>query len=147
MRIKVTVLLAFIMSGLINAQSVKDKVCLDNTEQFSIASKYVAGENYVIQVGLPSGYSSANKSYPVLYVLDGDGFFGMTNEIALGLEINKLIKEIIIVAISYTTGFEQYMGAVDIYTRNRYRDYLPNGDTVFLKEKYIGKADNFLKFI
>ena len=41
MRTKVTVILTFILAGLINAQSVKDKVCLDNTEQFSIASKYV----------------------------------------------------------------------------------------------------------
>jgi len=147
--VTIAVFLLFCVNGL-KAQTTQTKlkqVCYDNSEQFSVTSKYVESGTYIIKVGLPIGYSSANKSYPVLYVLDGDGFFGMTNEIALGLEINKLIKEIIIVAISYTTGFEQYMGAVDIYTRNRYRDYLPNGDTVFLKEKYIGKADNFLKFI
>jgi len=63
---------------------LKAKVCLDNTEQFSIASKYVTGEKYVIQVGLPIGYSSTHKSYPVLYVLDGDKSFGMTKEIADG---------------------------------------------------------------
>ena len=34
-------------------QKQPNKVCLDNTEQFSITSKYVAGENYIIQVGLP----------------------------------------------------------------------------------------------
>ena len=67
----VTVLLAFIMSGLINAQSVKDKVCLDNTEQFSIASKYVAGENYVIQVGLPIGYSPEKNLIPCyMYLME-----------------------------------------------------------------------------
>ncbi len=68
MRIKVTILLVFIMAGLINAQSVKDKVCLENTEKLTIASKNVAGENYVIQVGLPIGYSPEKKSYPVLYI-------------------------------------------------------------------------------
>jgi hypothetical protein len=33
-------------------QPKANKVCLDNTEQFYIESKYVAGENYIIQVGL-----------------------------------------------------------------------------------------------
>jgi len=58
-------------SNRLQAQTTETKlnpVCLDNTEQFTITSKYVAGENYIIQVGLPSGYSSANKSYPVLYI-------------------------------------------------------------------------------
>ena len=104
MRIKVTVILAFILAGLINAQSVKDKVCLENTEQFSIASKYVTGENYIIQVGLPIGYSPEKKSYPVLYVLDGDKSFGMTKEIADWLMWSNEIKDIIIVGISYGKG-------------------------------------------
>jgi len=59
----------------IQAQTTQTKlnpVCLSNTEQFLITSKYVEGETYVIQVGLPIGYSPEKKSYPVLYVLDGD---------------------------------------------------------------------------
>ena len=31
------------------------QVSLENTEQFSIKSKFVNNENYVIQVGLPNG--------------------------------------------------------------------------------------------
>ena len=71
----------------IQAQTTQTKlnqVCLDNTEQFSITSKYVEGETYIIQVGLPIGYSSSQKSYPVLYVSDGDYVFGMAKEIAEG---------------------------------------------------------------
>jgi len=66
-------------------------VSLDNTEQFSIASKHVAGENYIIQVGLPIGYAPSIKSYPVLYVLDGEKSFGMTKEIADWLMWSKEI--------------------------------------------------------
>jgi predicted alpha/beta superfamily hydrolase len=85
-------------------QPKTNKVCLENTEQFSIASKYVASETYIIQVGLPIGYSPAKKSYPVLYVLDGDKSFGMTKEIADWLIWSNEIKDIIVVGISYGKG-------------------------------------------
>jgi hypothetical protein len=65
-----TTMIAFMLfnsMGVLSAQIVKDKVCLDNTEQFSITSKYVEGENYLIQVGLPASYSTSKRSYPVLY--------------------------------------------------------------------------------
>jgi predicted alpha/beta superfamily hydrolase len=94
------VLLLSCSFGELNAQSVKEKVCLDNTEQFSITSDYVKGENYLIQVGLPIGYSSSHKSYPVLYVLDGDYAFGITKGIADLLMIGKEIKGIIVIGIS-----------------------------------------------
>ena len=76
------------------------QVYLDNTEQFSIESKYVKQENYLIQVGLPIGYQHSDKSYPVLYVLDGDKSFGMTKEITDWLTFDKEIKDIIVVGIS-----------------------------------------------
>jgi predicted alpha/beta superfamily hydrolase len=125
----------------IQAQSTdakSDKVCLDNTEQFTIASKYVAGENYVIQVGLPIGYSPEKKSYPVLYVLDGDKSFGMTKEITDWLIWSNEIKEIIVVGISYEQGWWQ----------KRARDYSHCADTINVKwVKEAGGADNFLKFV
>ena len=68
----IVVALLSIYSHRINAQTTQTQlkqVCLDNTEQFSITSKYVEGENYIIQVALPIGYSDTQKSYPVLYVL------------------------------------------------------------------------------
>ena len=80
------------------------KVALENTEKFSIRSESVTGENYLIQVGLPAGYSRSNASYPVLYVLDGEKSFGMTKEIADWLVWSKEIKDIIVVGISYGKG-------------------------------------------
>jgi predicted alpha/beta superfamily hydrolase len=142
MRIHFTLILAIVFAGLIDAQNVKDKVCLDNTEQFSITSKYVEGENYIIQIGLPSGYSSSIKSYPVLYVWDGDKSFGMTKEIADWLMWSKEIKDIIVIGISYGQG-------MDDWWNKRARDYTHCSDTIVAKGmfKSTGGADNYIKFV
>jgi uncharacterized protein len=126
-------------------QSQLNQVCLDNTQQFSIASKYVAGENYIIQVALPSGYSSSQKSYPVLYVTDGDVLFGMARGMAIEgwMRLGNDIKDIIVVGIGYGQG-------MDVLLRNRGRDLLPSKDTIWAVGKQFtnaGGADNFLKFI
>jgi predicted alpha/beta superfamily hydrolase len=142
MRIKLTVILAIILSGLLNAQNVKDRVYLENTEQFSIASKYVKGEKYLIQVGLPIGYSPTKKSYPVLYVLDGDKSFGMTKETADWLMWSNEIKDIIVVAITYGKGTDEWW-------QKRARDYSHCDDTIMAKGWFreTGGADNFLEFV
>jgi len=124
-------------------QTQLNQVCLDNTEQFSITSKYVEGETYIIQVGLPVNYSNLQKSYPVLYVLDGDKEFGMAKEIAECLILGNDIKDIIVVGISYGQG-------VDAWWNKRARDLTPSKDTIWDMGKQFlnaGGADNFLKFI
>jgi uncharacterized protein len=132
------ILLILSSLGVLSAQN---KVCLDNTEQFSISSKFVAGEKYVIQVSLPIGYSSTHKSYPVLYVLDGDKSFGMTKEISDWLMWNHEIKDIIVIGISYGQG-------MDAWWNKRARDFTPSKDTIFGKDfQNAGGADNFIKFI
>ena len=98
-----------------------NQVCLDNTEQFSISSDYVKGETYVIQVGLPIGYSASAKSYPVLYITDGDISFGMTKGIADLLMLGKEIQEIIVVGISYGQGSKYRQ-------EKRRRDLIPGSD-------------------
>jgi predicted alpha/beta superfamily hydrolase len=136
-------MIVFLLSGsfgALNAQNVKEKVCLDNTEQFSITSEYVKGENYLIQVGLPFGYSSSHKSYPVLYVLDGDYAFGITKGITDLLMIGKEMKGIIVIGISYGKG-------VFAWSIKRTRDLTPSHDTIFAKGQNTGGADNFLKFV
>lgn len=140
----IVVLLLFCING-VRAQSTltqPKQVCLENTEQFTIASKYVEGENYVIQVGLPIGYSPEKKSYPVLYILDGDKSFGMTKEITDWLIWSKEIREIIVVAITYGKGTDEWW-------QRRARDYLHSNDTTLAQGwfKETGGADNFLKFI
>jgi predicted alpha/beta superfamily hydrolase len=116
------------------------KVCLDNTEQFSIESKYVDKENYLIQVGLPIGYQRSDKSYPVLYVLDGDKSFGMTKEITDWLTWDNEIKDIIVVGISYGKG-------TNTWWKKRARDYTQFEDTVYYYYPNAGGADDFLGFV
>ncbi len=140
----ITVFLLFCSFGM-QAQTTQpkaNKVCLDNTEQFQIESKSVPDENYIIQVGLPIGYSPSKRSYPVLYVLDGDKSFGMTKEIADWLMWSNEIRDIIVIGISYGKG-------TDIWWEKRARDYTHCNDTVSAKGwfKSTGGADNFLKFM
>jgi uncharacterized protein len=116
------------------------KVALENTEKFSIRSESVTGENYLIQVGLPAGYSRSNASYPVLYVLDGEKSFGMTKEIADWLVWSKEIKDIIVVGISYGKGSAAWW-------EKRARDFTQYKDTVYYYYPNAGGAENFLKFI
>jgi predicted alpha/beta superfamily hydrolase len=140
----IAVLYLFIYTNGIQGQTIQTQikqVCLDNTEQFSVDSKYVTGETYVIQVGLPVGYAPSKKSYPVLYVLDGDKSFGMTKEIADWLMWSKEIKDIIVVGISYGQG-------MDAWWQKRARDYSHCADTINVNwVKQAGGADNFLKFV
>jgi predicted alpha/beta superfamily hydrolase len=142
--ISVFVVLLLLSSYGLQAQTTQGQlkpVCLDNTEQFSLTSKYVAGENYIIQVGLPIGYAPSKKSYPVLYVLDGDKSFSMTKEIADWQMWSKEIKDIIVVGISYGQG-------MDAWWQKRARDYSHCADTINVNwVKQAGGADNFLKFV
>ena len=133
-----------VIQAQINQTQLK-QVCLDNTEQFSITSKYVEGETYLIQVGLPIGYTSSQKSYPVLYVTDGDVLFGMAKGIALEgwMRLGNDIKDIIVVGIGYGQGME-------VLLNKRARDLAPSKDTIWAMGKLYpnaGGADNFLKFI
>jgi len=140
----ISVLLLFCVNG-IQAQTSQTKirqVSLENTEQFSIVSKYVAGENYQIQVSLPVNYLSYDYAFPVLYVLDGDKSFGMTKEIADWLMWFAEIRDIIIVGISYGQG-------TDSWWEKRERDYTHSNDSLNAKGslKKTGGADNFLRFV
>jgi uncharacterized protein len=130
------------LNGLIaqTAPLQQNQVHLENTEQFPIESKYVKNEKYIIQVGLPIGYKNSDKSYPVLYVLDGDKSFGMTKEITDWLSWDNEIKNIIVVGISYGRG-------TNIWWEKRTRDYTQFKDTVYYYYPNAGGADNFLGFI
>jgi hypothetical protein len=102
----------------------------------------VKDETYLIQVGLPGGYSTSNKSYPVLYVLDGEISFGIAKGISDVLILGQDIKDIIVIGISYGKGKEYWIDYRD-------RDFAPSKDTLQPKGWHTkaGEADNFLKFI
>jgi predicted alpha/beta superfamily hydrolase len=98
----ITVIIIFICINGVQTQTAptqQNRVFLENTEQFTIESKYVANEHYIIQVGLPACYYHSSVSYPVLYVLDGDKSFGMTKKVTDWLTWSNEIRDIIIVSL------------------------------------------------
>ena len=121
------------------------------SEQFELRSDKI-GEDFLIQVGLPASYGSADKRYPVVYLLDGNTSFGAATDIARRLVhdlIEPGIPEVIVVGIGYVKA-ERMMGL-------RTRDLTPKGsvpqsyhemtDHLFPFKQTSGGADDFLAFI
>ena len=103
---------------------------LYNTKAENIVSEIVA-DTFFILISVPDGYSSSNKRYPVLYVLDGDIAFGMAASISRYLQVGNNIPELIIVGIGY--------GAINKSAgEKRRRDYRPT---------QTGGAENFADFL
>ncbi len=53
------------------------RTALFGTEERTLFCSTV-GREYHLSVALPDGYKTSNQAYPVIYVLDGDVYFGMT---------------------------------------------------------------------
>lgn len=75
------------------------------------------GREYHLSVALPEGYKTTTQAYPVIYVLDGDAYFGMTVGLTSIAHWFKRAPEAIIVGISY--GMESY----DQWAQLRERDF------------------------
>ena len=113
-------------SFLLYAQSFN----LYNTEEKSVTSKIVE-DTFHIFISMPDNYNTTDKSYPVLYVLDGDVAYGMAASIARYLQIGENIPELIVVGIGY--------GSIDQAAGNkRKRDYRPTAE---------GGSENFFSFL
>jgi predicted alpha/beta superfamily hydrolase len=115
------VFLGFLKSGIGYSQDVNFKVGVKDSIQ-----SIILNENRKLIVSLPKDYQTANKSYPVLYVLDGNET-GLLDAITV---TRKLGAEMIIVAIPNT---------------DRDRDMMPLSTSTY-KVKNPG-AENFLSFI
>ncbi|MBT8379950.1 MAG: hypothetical protein KJN64_12055 [Ignavibacteria bacterium] len=99
--------------------------------QVKLINSQIVEDTFHIYISLPDGYDAAEKSYPVLYVLDGDISYGIAASISRYLEIGSNIPELIVIGIGY--------GAVDKDAgKKRNRDYRTND---------AGGAENFKKFI
>lgn len=121
-----TMLLFFISFESAKAQSIN----LYNTVEKLMPSINVA-DTFHVFISVPDDYSASEKSYPVLYVLDGDIAYGMAASIARYIQIGGNIPKLIIVGIGY--------GSIDKTAGNkRNRDYRPTDEN---------GAQNFLSFI
>ena len=99
----------------------------ENSDKITIGKKIqiesrILDETRIIYVYTPYNYAESKKTYPVLYVLDGESSFHHVSGIVQFLSSSGLIPGLIVVAIPNT---------------NRRRDLLP----------VIENADQFLEFI
>ena len=105
------------------------RVIVPISETFSLPSD--AGDrDYEIYVSLPQGYFSGRRSYPVIYLLDGDLTFRWATEYSRWLSSNSIIPETIIVGINNS--------------QRRDHDLLPK-DTEGVENRE--GVENFLTFI
>ena len=68
------------------------------------------GREYHLSVALPESYRTSTQAYPVIYVLDGDFFFGMAAGLTRFTHFFWGVPEVIIVGISYAMdSFNQWV--------------------------------------
>lgn len=128
------------------------QVAISNSEVRMIPSSHVDQE-FKILVAFPDSYADSDKTYPVLYVLDANWYFGTVTETVRMLPILGELPEMIVVGIGYPV--KVTMEAVAVRTR----DYTPTEvdgwyEEVVLKHypeapEYVasGEAAGFLQFI
>jgi predicted alpha/beta superfamily hydrolase len=112
-------------------------VNIPGTELRTITSTYTK-RSYDIYISLPSGYAqNKSKSYPVLYVLDGQWDFKLLDSIAGGLYYDGFIPGIILVGITYS-------GENPDYNVLRAMDYTPTQE---FSMHGSGDGPRFLQFM
>lgn len=96
-------------------------VTIANSNVEELTSKF-NNQKYQIKISYPKSYfTSDQKRYPVLYVIDAETNFGGVSYIVQRLIKDKLIPEILVVGIAYNTDYENFY-------RLRSRDLTPVED-------------------
>ena len=115
-----------VVSGFVGQLSAQDdptfpSVSLPGTELRQLSSS-VTGRDYDIYIKFPDNYDSLRaKTYPVLYVLDGQWDFKLLDSIQGGLNYDRFTPDILIVGITYS-------GDNPDYESLRAMDYTPVSD-------------------
>ena len=98
----------------------------------------VVGRPFHIYVRLPADYAAEPaRTYPVVYLLDGDSLFPIIAPTHLFLNIDDKMPEAIVVGIAY--------GSFAKPINNRHVDFMPAGPDVKPGESRIGEFHNFLE--
>ncbi len=105
----------------------KESFYLPQTTTFSIQSS-ATGALYPIQVSFPEGYSPADQTYRVLYVLDGEENFAYVAGNCKTISAAYATSDVIVVAIGYGN--------------DRALDYTPT-----VVNQRGGGAENFMRFL
>lgn len=115
----------------------------------------LTGKDYLISVGLPYGYrDETEKKWPVVYIMDGNFYFGMATEIVRSMAWCGPTSDAIVVGIGYATGTQMDEAWLDRLAM-RMDDLTPVRDEEQEKKRQenwersvrTGGAVNFLEFI
>jgi len=127
------------------------QVTIPHTEVRMLSSSNVDQE-YQIFVALPFGYADSDEIYPVLYLLDANGNFGVVTETVRTLQFGGQFPELLIVGIGYPVNrFRE-----TVFLRGRDMSPTENNEWLQRVSKEIqlplephgtGGAANFLRFI
>jgi hypothetical protein len=94
-------------------------VPLPRTERLNIRSK-ATGFAYDVRVALPRSFTSSQKRYPLLVLLDADFSFPLAHGIVNHLTDRDRLPEMVVAGIGYADADDR-----DAYRRHRTRDYTP----------------------
>jgi uncharacterized protein len=123
------------------AQNPAPPLALTRSCEHRLVSAAV-GDSYVIQIRLPEKFDPAKTVYPVLYVLDGDYWFGAASDIATYLTMVKESPAMIVVGVAYG-------GTRRDWFQKRARDFTPrprfDDDRATLP--LAGHAEEFQRFL
>jgi predicted alpha/beta superfamily hydrolase len=112
-------------------------VTIPGSQVRKITSSIVAAQEYELQILLPVGYSSSNKKYPVVYLMDSQWDFPLVKSLYGEHYYDGFIPELIIVGVTW--------GGINPNADSlRARDYTP---TTEARSPQSGGADQFLSFM
>ena len=147
------ILLTILLLAIVSAQTPVKMTGLLDAEYFDIESKSV-DETFRIFVAKPSPLVP-DKKYPVIYVLDGNLFFGTAMETVRNLSGAGLGVGEIPMAFTVAIGYKDATNLLSTFHK-RWRDYTPNIGGVAEKMTKLmggpsdiagGGAPDFLKFL
>ncbi len=109
-----------------------------NTET-RIISSAATGEEYQIGIWLPFSYAASDRTYPVLYLTDGEYTFGMATGLIPTLVGSGEIPEILVAGIAYNR-----ISSFQEFGKLRERDMLPPG---FVHAPPDSRTPQFIDFL
>jgi predicted alpha/beta superfamily hydrolase len=124
-------------------------VTLPNTLVRPLKSSIV-NDTYRLHIALPTNYEKSDRTYPVVYVTDGNTLFPMVWAISQTLNSDWQLPRLITVGVGYDTDKLREMW------RNRERDFLPTNASATdasRRQEFTrtgirrGKAGSFLRFL
>ena len=127
-------------SDSIGTNSTKQQPYILSDTHTETVTSTITGRNYRLFIRYPGGYfeADAQKTYPVVYLLDAQWAFPLLTSIAESLEYDKDIPQVIVVGITWQ-GSNQYIEEI------RTLEFTPTENTDI--KVATGGADQFIKVL